>query len=87
MKTDISGNYIVLDITVEGGKDYLINIYGPNDDKPQFYENILDLIEEFENDKSVICGYFNLVLNQNLDTKTYLLINNPTAKAVMLEKL
>ena len=53
MKTDISGNCIVLDITIEEERITLIHIYGPNDDKRQFYENKLYLIEEFENDNTI----------------------------------
>ena len=28
----------------------LVSIYGPNDDNPQFYENIMSIVEEFGNE-------------------------------------
>ena len=41
IKRDENGNKIVLDITIEGFRLSLINIYGPNKDEPHFYKDIL----------------------------------------------
>lgn len=41
---DNSGNYIILDVTVETLKFILVNIYGPNTDLPEFYKEILNRI-------------------------------------------
>ena len=40
VKTDKNGNYILLDITIQGKRITLVNIYGPNEDNPNFYTNI-----------------------------------------------
>ena len=56
MKADHSSNFIILYITIEGERITLINIYGPNEDNPKFYENIFDHIELFQNEKFIICG-------------------------------
>ena len=40
VKKDISGNYIIIDITIEGERITIANIYGPNRDKPIFFQNI-----------------------------------------------
>ena len=85
IKADHSSNFIILDITIEGERITLINIYGPNEDSPKFYENIFDHIELFQNEKFIICGDFNVALNQNLDTKNYLNINNPKTRDFILE--
>ena len=37
--TDPNGNFLILEITVKGKKITLVNIYGPNEDRPQFYSN------------------------------------------------
>ena len=37
--SDINGNYIIFDINIEGKKFTLINLYGPNNDKPNFTRN------------------------------------------------
>ena len=86
-KLDDSGNYIILDITIEGEKITLINLYGPNEDNPIFYENIFKCIQDFDNDKYIVCGDFNLTLDQQLDTYNYLNINNPKSKNLVLEML
>ena len=79
-KTDQDGNMLILDIEIEGQKFSLVNIYGPNDDSPEFYQNMYDVLEEIGNENIIICGDFNLVQNQNLDTYNYVNINNPRAK-------
>ena len=70
MKADHSSNFIILDITIEGERITLVNIYGPNED-------IFDHIELFQTEKFIICGDLHFALNQNLDTKNDLNINNP----------
>lgn len=55
-KKDNSGNYIILDITIEGERMTIVNIYGPNDDNPIFYKDIFKHIDGFNNSKIVICG-------------------------------
>jgi hypothetical protein len=87
IKTDNTGNYIITDITIEGERMTLVNIYGPNVDNANFYQNILDCIEYYQNDKYIICGDFNLVLNHNLDTKNYLYINHPKAQQKLIENM
>jgi hypothetical protein len=44
-KRDINGNYLVLDINVDKINFTLVSIHGPNDDNPQFYENIKSIVE------------------------------------------
>ena len=50
VKKDISWNYIIIDITIEGERITIANIYGPNRDEPIFFLNILDYIEDFGNE-------------------------------------
>ena len=65
----------------------MANIYGPNGDKPQFYKNLKQKIDEFETEKIIICGDWNLVLDSNLDTENYKTINNQNARSVVLSLL
>ena len=53
MKFDKSGNFVILDITLNKKKITLINTYGPNIDTPIFFLNILKTIEEFQNDEYI----------------------------------
>ena len=63
----------------------LASIYGPNDDRPQFYKNLRKNISDFSNDNVVICGDWNLVLDPDMDTENYRHINNPNARQEVLK--
>lgn len=83
-KADQNGNLLALDLELEGKRLTLINIYGPNEDSPNFYTYVSTVIEEFNNEEVIICGDFNLVQNQESDTYNYRNINNPRAKETVL---
>ena len=85
IKKDCEGNLLALDMSIEDNKVTLINIYGPNTDSPQFYENVRDTFLEYNNDYFILCGDFNLTLNPSLDTHNYYSVNNPKARAKVLE--
>ena len=42
IKTDPNGNYTILNKTIQGKRVTLVNIYGPNEDNPQFYQNMIE---------------------------------------------
>ena len=77
----------MLDLSIEDNRVTLINIYDPNTDSPQFYENVRDVFLEFDNEYFILCGDFNLVLNPSQDTYNYCSINtcNPKALRKILE--
>ena len=84
-KSGNSGNFIALDITIKGKGITRINIYCPNNNNPHFFLNIIKCIEKKLNYQYVIRGNFNLVLNQDLQTKNYLHINHPKVHKTILE--
>lgn len=45
----------------------LLNIYGPNQDDPEFFRKVLGLIPDISNTNLIIGGDFNCVLDQYLD--------------------
>lgn len=59
----------------------LISIYGPNIDDPNFYNQLNEVLDEFQTATIIICGDWNLVQNQQLDTKFYVRNNNVKARA------
>ena len=75
---------MIVDMEIDGKQLTLVNIYGPNEDSPEFYCKIADIIEKFENETCILCGDFNLVQDQEMDTLNYLHINNPKAKECVL---
>ena len=85
IKSDREGNKLILDIQIDGRSITLINIYGPNRDTPNFFEKIKQDIRDFNNDLVIITGDFNLVMDQEKDTKNYIHINNPRSREKVLD--
>ena len=80
---DESGNKLILDMVIEGKNITLINIYGPNRDEPDFYEEINNYIKNLDN-QVILVGDFNMVLDPDKDCKDYVNINNPRARNKVL---
>ena len=83
-ETDLEGNKLVLDITINGKRVTLINIYGPNRDNPEFFSSIRTDIERMGN-PVILAGDFNLVLDPNIDLLNYKNVNNPQARNKVIE--
>ena len=79
-RIDNGGNLVVLDLTLYEYDITLASLYGPNTDNPTFYTDLQRIITEFENPHVVICGDWNLVQDQTLDTHNYVHVNNPRAR-------
>ena len=67
--SDSIGRFIILDITLGDLRFTIANIYGPNEDKPEFFENFINIFESFTNEYRLIAGDFNLILHNELDKK------------------
>ena len=59
VQTYQNGNYIILDIAIQGKRITLANLYGPNDDKPQCFNNIREKCMAYDNDLTIYCGDWN----------------------------
>ena len=79
-KIDDRGNFVILDLTLYDYDITLASLYGPNTDNPAFFADLQQIIIEFENPHVIICGDWNLVQDQTLDTHNYLHVNNPRAR-------
>ena len=87
VKQDRNGNFLILDLNIDGKNITLVTLYGPNEDNPKFYENIKRNVTEFGNDEVIMCGDWNLCLDVEKDCENYLHINNPRARNVVLKLL
>ena len=66
---DDYGRLLVLDTDVSNTKITFINVYGPNIDDSPFFDNISQILGNFDCESIVWGGDFNCVLDLNLDKK------------------
>ena len=78
--TDEFGNFLMVQVNICGSKILLINIYSPNSDKPEFYDDTKDKIGNVDFDQIKICGDLNLFLDPKLECDNYINISNPKAR-------
>ena len=82
---DEGGNFIILDITMFKQRLTLVNLYGPNEDDPMFFQNLANHIDIIDNEKFILCGVHNCILDPLLDCYNYKHINNPKARDKLIE--
>lgn len=80
VKKDIEGNLLIVNLKFSDMSIKIINLYSPNQDTPQIFENIKDAIESAEQDYVIFCGDLNMVLDPMLDSYNYININNPRSR-------
>ena len=86
MKIDDDGNFIILDVELEGiGRCTLVTLYGPNDDSPGFYRSVFSFVRDFDNDKMIMVGDWNVTLDPKLDSERYVSLGNRRARDVILD--
>ena len=87
---DPTGNLIILNLQYESYTITLGCIYGPNQDNPDFYKQIvfpnLEKCQE-DSDFTIIGGDWNIALNQDLDTFGYAAVNNERSRMVVTEHM
>ena len=70
----------MLDMTIEGKRLSLVNIYAPNRDDPNFFKQLKQHILEAGNTNILIVGDWNLLLEPDVDGTNYKNINNQNAR-------
>ena len=83
--SDPDGNYIIADISVEQNILTLVNLHGPNQDTPSFFDNIISTANTIGNTSLIICGDFNTIQDEKLDYSNYKHINNKKAHEKILD--
>ena len=77
---DNNGNVLLLDIEIEKHRITMVNLYGPNKDDPNFYEELNNTVLKYGNRDIIMMGDWNLLLNPAIDGKNYKHVNNPNAR-------
>ena len=63
----LEGRILALDIVLNETEITLINIYGPNNDDPTFFQKLESFCAEKEENNFIIGGDFNLVMDPDVD--------------------
>ena len=82
---DKNGNYLNLVIKLSSMTINLVSLYGPNNDSPSFFREIKELLNKENIDYNILCGDFNIAMDQEMDTYNYKNTNNPQARKTLLE--
>lgn len=67
IQRDLDGRMLIIEIVIDKISFLLCNIYSPNEDKPQFFVQVVEAIESCDNRNIIWGGDFNLVLDTSLD--------------------
>ena len=59
---DPAGRFIILDIIIDGFHIILVNIYGPNEDNPDFYFDTFSKLDHLDSSRLVLAGDLNVAL-------------------------
>lgn len=76
----LDGNYIMLKVKMFDRTFVIVNVYGPNNDSPDFYVNLEEMVDSWGSlDNVVFGGDWNLVKNFDKDCFNYRRQNNINA--------
>ena len=81
---DEKGNLLMVRAVINGKSMLIITLYGPNKDTPAFFDKIKNMISRHADLPAMICGDWNLVLDQNKDTRGYKRENNVKSRQTVL---
>ena len=88
VKPDKSGNLLHLLIKNDLKIIQLSCLYAPNIDSPLFFdEKVFNNVNDWEPEHQIFVGDWNLVLDQEMDTKNYIRENNIKAREMVIEKI
>ena len=68
---DVDGNYICLTLKINALIFNLLTIYAPNNDSPEFFTEIHNIVQNNDSDYNIICGDYNLILDPVIDSNNY----------------
>uniref|UniRef100_A0A3Q3BAI7 Reverse transcriptase domain-containing protein n=1 Tax=Kryptolebias marmoratus TaxID=37003 RepID=A0A3Q3BAI7_KRYMA len=79
---DPAGRFIIIQASLMNQNLILVNLYGPNIDDPDFYNNLFLSITAFHGDV-IFGGDFNCTLDPNLDRSSGLDLSHPKSRRVI----
>ena len=81
-ESDCNGRIVQLSFQINDATFKIINVYAPNDDKPEFFSDIFDKMQKSTEDHILLMGDFNVYLNDKIDKRGGTPSNSKTAQVV-----
>ena len=86
VQRDINGRFIIIKVKINDHSVALVNLYAPNEDSQEFFEQIFNCVENLNATKVVIGGDFNVVINPEKDRNKNVIYNS-RAREFLLSKV
>ena len=86
IQCNINGRYILITCKFEGLSYCLCNIYAPNNDDPDWFGNLFELVKQQECIYTVIGGDFNTIMDKGIDRSSRKIFH-PRANQKIKEKM
>ena len=83
MVKDINGRYIIIETVIGNKNTALCNLYAPNEDDPDFFINLKNIIEDLDSHEFIMGGDWNIALDNDMDRFGTTIDRNPNARAIV----
>ena len=87
LHTDQEGNLIIVACKYDDHEFILANIYGPNEDDPEFFERLFERLSNLHSPNVLIIGDFNVTINPLIDNLNYRQRRNEQARHKLIEMM
>lgn len=85
VRLDPSGRFLIIDLKIQEYNFVLVNIYAPNEDDPNFFISLFQMIDARNNDSVLLAGDFNTTLDEALDLYNNSGNNHVKKRSILLE--
>ena len=82
-----TGNLVKIECKFDSNTFNLLCIYGPNEDNPNFFNDLFNLIANSNMANSIIVGDFNVTINPYMDNLHYAQVRNVLAREKLKEMM
>lgn len=87
IKLDGDGRFMVAELSVCDYRFIIGNVYGPNEDRPEFFVNFFKVLESRHNDSLMLGGDFNTSINEDKDLYNNKGVNHVRKRVIICEYL
>ena len=85
VKQSDCGNLLIVACKIGTQTFLMVNIYGPNEDNPDFFHELSNQLDQIQTDQTIIAGDLNFVMDPTVDSYNYAREYNVNAKRVFVE--